>query len=31
MALMLADYITSFLRRRGKIIVLTFFTYAALC
>jgi hypothetical protein len=26
-----ADWLTEYLRRRAKIFILTFFTYAALC
>jgi hypothetical protein len=31
MTLVVADHITLFFRRRAKIIILAFFTYAALC
>jgi hypothetical protein len=31
MAVKAADLITEFFRRRAKILILTFFTYAALC
>jgi len=28
---MVADWVTDYFRRRAKILILTFFTYAALC
>jgi hypothetical protein len=31
MLLVVADFVTEFVYQRSKIVVLTFFTYAALC
>lgn len=31
MVVVVADLVTAFVRRRAKIIILTIFTYAALC
>jgi hypothetical protein len=31
MVVIVADYITEFFYRRAKVIILTIFTYAALC
>jgi len=31
MVILIADWLTDYFRRNGKVIILTFFTYAALC